>query len=72
MDKKSKSFYLLSEEDAYRIEGLLSTLSMAVWEVLRTCEMTHSPPNDDENPTLAQNMFEEETSRILAPKDDNF
>jgi hypothetical protein len=65
MDRKTNEpLYLVSEDDAYRIEGLISTLAMAVWEILRRGEM-QPPPADDDDATIAEDMFLGETRRIL-------
>lgn len=62
----NEPLYLVSQEDAYRIEGLISTLAMAIWEILRQGERV-SPPPDGPDATFAQNMFLNETRSILDP-----
>ena len=65
-NQKSETYYLISESDAYRIEGLISTLAMAVWEILRQGEMISQPPEESDANT-ALDMFSNETARILKP-----
>lgn len=65
MDRPANEpLYLVTEDDAYRIEGLISTLAMAVWEILRRGEMHHEPPDGDDA-TIAEDIFLDETCRIL-------
>lgn len=66
----SEPLYLVSQEDAYRIEGLISTLAMAVWEILRQGEMRPQPP-DDADATIGQDTYLAETRRILTKIDDS-
>jgi hypothetical protein len=61
---QNEPLYLICEDDAYRIEGLISTLAMAVWEILRRGEIRPQPPEDDDA-AIFQNAFTEETRRIL-------
>ena len=65
---EKEPLYLVSQDDAYRIEGLISTLAMAVWEILRQGEMLPQPP-DGPDATIAEDAFLRETRRILKPSD---
>lgn len=56
--------YLLTDDDAYRIEGLISTLAMAVWEILRRGKMQPQPDLEDDA-TVAQDTFLAETRRLI-------
>jgi hypothetical protein len=71
MDRDERELlYLVSQDDAYRIEGLISTLAMAVWEILEQGKMTPTPPLDDiDAATIAEDTFLSETRRILKPSD---
>ncbi len=64
---KREPLYLVSQHDAYRIEGLVSMLIMAVWEILREGEM-HAVEEDDD-PTIALDSFRAEVRRILKNND---
>ena len=44
--KKKKERYLITEDDAYHIECLISMLALAVWEILRD-KSEDGPPDDD-------------------------
>jgi hypothetical protein len=66
---KKEPLYLIDQDDAYRIEGLISMLVMAVWEILREGEMKPSPPHDEDDPTIAQDSFRSEVRRILKNPD---
>ena len=68
MKRENEPLYLVSQDDAYRIEGLISTLAMAVWEILRQGEMLPQPP-DGADATIAEDTFLRETHRILKPAD---
>ena len=66
-DYKDQPLYLIDQNDAYRIEGLISMLVMAVWEILREGEMQPQPLDDDA--TIAQDSFRDEVRRILKNPD---
>jgi len=59
----NEPLYFVSQDDAYRIEGLISTLAMAVWEILRQGEMLPQPP-DGPDATIAEDTFLSETRVI--------
>ena len=44
----SKERYLITEDDAYHIESLISMLALAVWEILRDKNEDGPPKNDDD------------------------
>ncbi len=70
MDRdKHEPLYLVSQNDAYRIEGLISMLVMAVWEILREGEMRAQLPEEDDDPTIALDSFRAEVRRILNNND---
>lgn len=46
--ERKKERYLITEDDAYQIEGLIELLAMAVWEILRD-KSEDGPPDPDED-----------------------
>jgi hypothetical protein len=61
---QNEPLFLIDEKDAYRIEGLISLLAMAVWEILREGKMQPQPPQDNDA-DIAQLSFRTEIRRIL-------
>lgn len=56
--------YNITEEDAYRIEGLISLLSMAVWEILRDKVRDMPPLNDNDDVSFVE-QFEKEADDVI-------
>ena len=46
--KRRKERYIITEDEAYQIEGLIELLAMAVWEILRD-KREDGPPIDDDD-----------------------
>jgi DNA-binding transcriptional MerR regulator len=60
--KAVRAYYPLNEEDAYRIDGLISTLGMAIQEILELSRKRSQPPSPDES--ICLETYETETLRI--------
>jgi hypothetical protein len=64
-DEKEETLHLVSQEDAYRIDGLISTLAMAISEILEMRKVIVPPfPEYPEDPELACQMLADDASRI--------
>ena len=65
-DEKEETLHLISQEDAYRIDGLISTLAMAISEILemRKVIVPPFPEHPDEDPELACQMLADDAGRI--------
>jgi hypothetical protein len=68
---REETLYVLSQEDAYRIDGLISTLAMAVSEILEMGKViVPAYTGEDANPELACEMLAEAAGRIHQEKMD--
>lgn len=65
-EEKEETLHLISQEDAYRIDGLISTLAMAISEILemRKVIVPPFPEYPDEDPELACQQLTDDASRI--------
>lgn len=65
-EEKEETLHLISQEDAYRIDGLISTLAMAISEIMemRKVIVPPFPEYPDEDPELACQMLADDAGRI--------
>lgn len=65
-DEKEETLHLISQEDAYRIDGLISTLAMAISEIMemRKVIVPPFPEYRDQDPELACQMLADDAGRI--------
>ena len=65
--RNGKTYYILSQEDAYRIDGLISMLGLAISEIIEEKNVTYGSLDPDDDDYSAVEVFENEASDLLGP-----